>query len=294
MSAKTKPMALGRGLNAIFDIEDLAARKEESKKDTSVIEMEIDRIEPNPNQPRQTFDEALIDELAQSIATLGLIQPITVREEPDGRYVIISGERRYRASKKAGLTSVPVFVRKVDDVVMLEMSLVENIQREDLNAIEVACTLSRLIDECGITQEKLSERVGKNRSTIANYIRLLRLPPEIQLALQTNLISMGHARALLSIESPERQIEVLKAIVHNALSVRQVEKIAQETATESDAKRPVTEAALPESYRRLSDKLEHFFNRKISVKRGNKGDGTIVIRFKNEAEIEDLIKKLEK
>lgn len=294
MSAKTKPMALGRGLNAIFDIEDLAARKEESKKDTSVIEMEIDRIEPNPNQPRQTFDEALIDELAQSIATLGLIQPITVREEPDGRYVIISGERRYRASKKAGLTSVPVFVRKVDDVVMLEMSLVENIQREDLNAIEVACTLSRLIDECGITQEKLSERVGKNRSTIANYIRLLRLPPEIQLALQTNLISMGHARALLSIESPERQIEVLKAIVHNALSVRQVEKIAQETATGSDAKRPVTEAALPESYRRLSDKLEHFFNRKISVKRGNKGDGTIVIRFKNEAEIEDLIKKLEK
>ena len=198
MNAKTK--GLGRGLGAIFEIEGSALP--EKTKRSAFEEIEIDRIAPNPKQPRTHFGEQALDELAESIRTLGVIQPITVRKEADGRYTIISGERRWRASKLAGLTSMPAYIREADEESMLAMAIVENIQRQDLNAIEVALSLQRLVDECHLTQDSLGERVGKKRSTVANYLRLLKLPVEVQLAVREELISMGHARALINLEIP--------------------------------------------------------------------------------------------
>ena len=209
MNAKTK--GLGRGLGAIFEIEGSALP--EKTKRSAFEEIEIDRIAPNPKQPRTHFGEQALDELAESIRTLGVIQPITVRKEADGRYTIISGERRWRASKLAGLTSMPAYIREADEESMLAMAIVENIQRQDLNAIEVALSLQRLVDECHLTQDSLGERVGKKRSTVANYLRLLKLPVEVQLAVREELISMGHARALINLESEQQQIALLKKTI---------------------------------------------------------------------------------
>ena len=219
MNAKTK--GLGRGLGAIFEIEGSALP--EKTKRSAFEEIEIDRIAPNPKQPRTHFGEQALDELAESIRTLGVIQPITVRKEADGRYTIISGERRWRASKLAGLTSMPAYIREADEESMLAMAIVENIQRQDLNAIEVALSLQRLVDECHLTQDSLGERVGKKRSTVANYLRLLKLPVEVQLAVREELISMGHARALINLESEQQQIALLKKTIKKGLSVRQVD-----------------------------------------------------------------------
>ena len=224
MNAKTK--GLGRGLGAIFEIEGSALP--EKTKRSAFEEIEIDRIAPNPKQPRTHFGEQALDELAESIRTLGVIQPITVRKEADGRYTIISGERRWRASKLAGLTSMPAYIREADEESMLAMAIVENIQRQDLNAIEVALSLQRLVDECHLTQDSLGERVGKKRSTVANYLRLLKLPVEVQLAVREELISMGHARALINLESEQQQIALLKKTIKKGLSVRQVEEAVKE------------------------------------------------------------------
>ncbi|MDE7134276.1 MAG: ParB/RepB/Spo0J family partition protein, partial [Rikenellaceae bacterium] len=205
MSTKTKPKGLGRGLGAILDIKEYDNGSKPVIRE-GVEEISLSLIKPNPTQPRRDFDEESLAELAGSIRTLGLIQPLTVRKESDDMYTIISGERRYRASQMAGLESVPVYVRKVDDNVMLEMALVENIQRQDLNALEIAFTFQRLMEECDITQEALADRVGKKRSTVANYVRLLKLPAELQAALQNDIITMGHARALLAVESRAKQL----------------------------------------------------------------------------------------
>ena len=226
MNAKTK--GLGRGLGAIFEIEGSALP--EKTKRSAFEEIEIDRIAPNPKQPRTHFGEQALDELAESIRTLGVIQPITVRKEADGRYTIISGERRWRASKLAGLTSMPAYIREADEESMLAMAIVENIQRQDLNAIEVALSLQRLVDECHLTQDSLGERVGKKRSTVANYLRLLKLPVEVQLAVREELISMGHARALINLESEQQQIALLKKTIKKGLSVRQVEEAVKDPA----------------------------------------------------------------
>ena len=278
MNAKTK--GLGRGLGAIFEIEGSALP--EKTKRSAFEEIEIDRIAPNPKQPRTHFGEQALDELAESIRTLGVIQPITVRKEADGRYTIISGERRWRASKLAGLTSMPAYIREADE---------ESIQRQDLNAIEVALSLQRLVDECHLTQDSLGERVGKKRSTVANYLRLLKLPVEVQLAVREELISMGHARALINLESEQQQIALLKKTIKKGLSVRQVEEAVKELNSAKPRKAEADEE-FPESYSRLVEHLERLFTQEISIKKNNKGGGKIVIGFGSDDDIETFIGKL--
>ena len=287
MNAKTK--GLGRGLGAIFEIEGSALP--EKTKRSAFEEIEIDRIAPNPKQPRTHFGEPALDELAESIRTLGVIQPITVRKEADGRYTIISGERRWRASKLAGLTSMPAYIREADEESMLAMAIVENIQRQDLNAIEVALSLQRLVDECHLTQDSLGERVGKKRSTVANYLRLLKLPVEVQLAVREELISMGHARALINLESEQQQIALLKNTIKKGLSVRQVEEAVKELNSAKPRKAEADEE-FPESYSRLVEHLERLFTQEISIKKNNKGGGKIVIGFGSDDDIETFIGKL--
>ena len=287
MNAKTK--GLGRGLGAIFEIEGSALP--EKTKGTAFEEIEIGRIVPNPKQPPTRFNEQALDELAESIRTLGVIQPITVRKEADGRYTIISGERRWRASKLAGLTSMPAYIREADEESMLAMAIVENIQRQDLNAIEVALSLQRLVDECHLTQDSLGERVGKKRSTVANYLRLLKLPVEVQLAVREELISMGHARALINLESEQQQIALLKKTIKKGLSVRQVEEAVKELNSAKPRKAEADEE-FPESYSRLVEHLERLFTQEISIKKNNKGGGKIVIGFGSDDDIETFIGKL--
>ncbi len=286
-----KQKGLGRGLDAIFDREELAAPKA-ARPMGSIEEIEVARIAPNPKQPRSYFDEAALEELADSIRVLGVIQPVTVRPESDGTYIIISGERRWRAAQLAGLAAVPVYVREADDQNLHEMALVENIQRQDLNAMEVAFSLNRLMEECGLTQDGLSERVGKKRSTIANYLRLLKLPDEVQLAVKEGFISMGHAKAIAS--APESaQISLLKKTVKKGLSVRQVEELAAAMANPK-AKQNEEAAEYPESYSRLVELLEKFFSENISIKSSPKGKNKIIIEFNGEQDIERFIRRFEK
>jgi ParB family chromosome partitioning protein len=256
-------------------------------------EIEVALISPNPKQPRRHFDETALEELADSIRVLGVIQPVTVTPEKDGRYTIISGERRWRAAGMAGLETVPVYVREVDDQNLHEMALVENIQRQDLNAMEVAFSLQRLMEECALTQDKLSERVGKKRSTIANYLRLLRLPDEVQLAVKEGFISMGHAKAIAS--APERaQLALLKKTIKKSLSVRQTEEFAAAAANPAAARRSEEEREFPESYSRLVELLEGFFSENISIKSSPRGKNKIVIEFSDEKDIERFIERFEK
>ncbi len=288
-----KSKRLGRGLDAIFNTEDIVIKDKTPKQKSNICEVDLSKIEPNSSQPRQSFDEELLSELADSIRTLGLIQPITLRDKGDDKFEIISGERRFRASKLAGLNSIPAYIRTVDSNTMLEMALVENIQREELTPVEIAITLNRLIEECSITQEKLSERIGKKRSTIANYLRLLKLPAEIQLSLNENIISMGHAKAIMTLEHRDRQISLLKKIVKNSLSVRQTEQIAKEMMQDKEPKKQIIDEEYPESYTRLVERLEGFFSQEISIKKSPKGDGKIVIGFKNDEEIDAILAKFE-
>ena len=297
MSVKNKPKGLGRGLNAIFDLGgDVAEVREQvmggGRSEAGICEIDIDRIAPNADQPRKQFDDEALQELAESIKTLGLIQPVTVRKNEAGNYTIISGERRYRAAKLAGLGKLPVYVREADDTAMLEMALVENIQRQDLNAMEIAISLQRLTEECRITQESLADRVGKKRSTVSNYIRLLKLPAEIQYALKRNLISMGHARALITVESKETALNLLSRIVDGGLSVRQTEELIQRLGQEKQRTEP-EEAEYPESYGRLVEQLERVLGQDISIRRNAKGKGKIVIGFNGDDDIENLLRKLE-
>ncbi len=286
----TKSKGLGRGLGAIFEIEGSALP--EKTKHSAFEQIAVSRIQPNPNQPRTDFNETALDELAESIRTLGVIQPVTVKKEADGQYTIISGERRWRASQRAGLQQIPAYIRDVDDQTLLEMAIVENIQRQDLNAIEVALSFRRLVEECNLTQELLAERIGKKRSTVANYMRLLKLPLEVQLALREELITMGHARALVGIESEEAQRSILKKIIKRQLSVRQVEELVKKLAEPRPAK-PENEEEFPESYSRLVEELEKYFTQDISIKKGNKGGGKIVIGFESDEDINRILAKFE-
>lgn len=286
------PKGLGRGLGAIFEIEKTLTPKT-SKKMASMEELEISLISPNPKQPRTHFDEDALEELADSITTLGVIQPITVKKEDDEHYIIISGERRWRASQLAGLTTIPAYIREVDDQNLHEMALVENIQRQDLNAIEVALSLQRLIDECELTQDVLATRVGKKRSTIANYMRLLKLPVEVQLALQQDIISMGHAKAIASADSHEAQLLLLKKTLKKNLSVRQLEDLARKLAEGKPDAEEAEEDEFPQSYTKLVEQLERFFSQNISIKKSKKGGGKIVIDFENDNDINAFIRKFE-
>ncbi len=291
-----KQKGLGRGLDALFGldkIEQPARPVATPMNDTA--ELPVDRIIPNPQQPRTSFDEEALEELADSIRTLGVIQPITVAAaDADGKHLIISGERRWRAARKAGLKTLPVYIREVDDENLHAMALVENIQRQDLNAIEIAIGMQRLVDECHLTQDALSEKVGKKRSTVANYMRLLKLPDQVQLALKEGLISMGHAKAIAGVEE-EKQLQVLARCLKRDLSVRQAEEYARKVAEQPAAepgKAPAAEEEYPESYGRLVEQLERLFSRQISVRRAKNGGGRITIDFSDDAEVDRFIDRL--
>lgn len=280
---------LGKGLSALFG-ENIEVK---SKPMAEMVEIALSDIIPNPTQPRTEFDEEALEELADSIRQLGLIQPITVKREGE-KYIIISGERRWRASEKAGLKRVPAYIREVDDTTLHAMALVENIQREDLNAIEISLGMQRLVEECGLTQEALAERLGKKRSTVANYLRLLNLPEEIQFAIKGGIISMGHAKALVAIESKSKQLSLLKRCIKNNLSVRQLEELVRLTSEAKPKATPVVDDEYPESYGRLVELLEKFFSQDISIKRTKNGGGKIVIDFASDSDIEKFVKKFNK
>lgn len=286
-----KQKGLGRGLDAIFGSDKPSAIL---KPMSEMAEIAIAEIVPNPSQPRTRFDEEALDELADSIRTLGVIQPVAVRRRnAEGQYVIISGERRWRAARLAGLQTLPAYVREVDDENLHAMALVENIQRQDLNAIEIALGMQRLIDECHLTQDALSEKVGKKRSTVSNYMRLLKLPDEVQLALKEGLISMGHAKAIAG-AVPEKQLWLLKRCIRKGLSVRQAEELARQLAESAEQPAPVEEEEYPESYSRLVEALERVFSQEIGIKRLKKGGGRITIDFADDTEIERFIERFQK
>ena len=292
---------LGRGLDALIsDVSSIQRRAEagnaksgQNSSLTGTLEIDVNKIEPNPYQPRAEFSEELIAELAESIKVLGLIQPITVRETSEGKYQIISGERRYRASKMAGLSTIPAYIKKTDNQGMLEMAIVENIQRENLNSIEIAISFQRLMDECNLTQEAMSQRVGKKRATVANYLRLLKLPPVIQIAIRENKITMGHAKALLGLEEDKETIKVTDTIIKRGLSVRETEALVQKMNNPSAEKGTEEIPELPPHYCRVIEALGRFCNNNVSAKRSEKGIGTVTLHFSGDQEFNNFFTALE-
>lgn len=285
-----KRNALGRGLGALIDDADKSV-----ESGSAISEIAIEDIEANPFQPRTKFDEEALQELAASIKEIGIIQPITLRKVEDHKYQIIAGERRFRASKIAGLKTVTAYVRTAEDEGMLEMALVENIQREDLDAIEIALSYQRLIDECKLTQESLSDRVGKKRSTISNYLRLLRLPAAIQKGIVEKIISMGHARALINIQNPEDQLAIYEEILKHEHSVRKVEELVRQLNGSGIKPKPVEpKKKYPEEYGELKEHLSRFFDTKVDFSLNDNGKGKIVIPFGSSKDLERIIGILDK
>ena len=283
-----KRTALGRGLDSLMPMDDVPARGT-----STISDIEISQITPNPDQPRTTFDEEALEELAASIRELGIIQPLSLRKSGPDSYQIIAGERRYRAAIIAGLNRVPAYIRTASEAELTEMALIENIQREDLNAIEIALTFKKLIDQYALTQERLSERIGKKRATIANFLRLLKLPAEVQLGLRDKRVDMGHARALLSIESPTDQLRVYNSIIKEGLSVRAVERIAQELREGNNSKRENDKKEKPNrpsaDFDILRQHLQTTFNTPVQFSCNASGKGKIAFTFKNVDELERLI-----
>lgn len=293
--SKAKRRGLGRGLEAILQSPDTDITSGDISGNYvagATAEIELEKIEANPFQPRADFDDMALRELAASIKTQGIIQPVTVRKLGFDKYQLISGERRLRASKIAGLTTIPVFIRVANDEQMLEMALIENIHRENLNAIEIAISYQRLIDECNLTQESLSEQVGKSRTTITNFLRLLKLPPEVQIALRDGHITMGHARALINFDNDEQQLLILQRIIEEELNVRQVEAVVRNINNpEQKQKKPKTNF-VPAVYKQHSKELSEKFLTKVDVRRASNGKGALVINFDNDAEFERIVASL--
>lgn len=291
-----KKSGLGRGLSAILQGEESADGRhqlENANELAGISEIPIEQIEANPHQPRTNFEEEPLKELAASIAQHGVIQPITVRQIGSDKYQIISGERRFRASKLAGIERIPAYIRNADDETMLELALVENIQREDLDAIEVAISYQRLLEECSLTQEELSKRVAKKRSTVANYLRLLHLPAEIQIAIREKIISMGHARAIAGIEDAAFQMKVFNAIIEKGLSVRQAEELARQG--NNSRKRALPSKTVPLSFeqQKVKEDLENYLGTKIQITRQTEGNGKIVITFSSDSDLQRIIDLLD-
>lgn len=285
-----KKNALGRGLDALISF-----NEGESQGSTSIIEVELDKIKPNPDQPRTSFDEESLDELATSIKKIGIVQPITLRSEGDGFYQIIAGERRYRASKKAGLDTIPAYIKAASDNELMEMALVENIQREDLNSIEIALAYQNLIEMLSLTQEQLSDRVGKKRATITNYLRLLKLPAEVQIGVKNKKIDMGHARALVTINDPVRQLSIYNLIIKEGLSVRKVESLVRELndGKSADSKDKKKTNSNSDDFDILKQHLSNYFNTKVQFNCNKSGKGKITIPFSNPEELEHIIAMLD-
>lgn len=294
---KIKKSALGRGLSAILESPETDITSNDISGNYvvgAIANIPLEKIEANPFQPRNKFEENTLNELALSIKEQGIIQPITVRKLGYDKYQLISGERRLRAAKLAGLSNVPTYIRVANDQQMLEMALIENIHREDLNSLDIAISYQRLIDECKMTNEELSERIGKDRSTITNYVRLLKLPPQVQLALRDNKISMGHARAFINIEDVDLQLEILRAIISKNLSVRDVERIVKELNGGSRLPAKFPPAVLPDKYLSAKQGLSSHFGARVEIRQNNKGKGSIVIPFKSEKEFDRILALLEK
>lgn len=305
--AKQQTSRLGKGLGALLgENTDLSQIRQPvgyinkevvgatEQQDTSdILRIPVGMIEPNPFQPRMSFDEEALRELADSIRSFGLIQPITVRKKAGDRYQIISGERRFRASKLAGMDMIPAYIRDANDQGMLEMAIVENIQRENLDPIEVAMSYQRLLDECRLTQEQLAERVGKKRSSVTNYLRLLNLPAQVQHDLKVGLVSVGHAKVLLGIDEPEVQEQLCDAIIKGGLSVRQLEDKVRKMLSDRPATdgEPLSEG-LPDAYYRVLEHIGKYFGDNISLKRAPSGKGSITIKFNSDAEVEQFLKAL--
>lgn len=284
----------GRGLDALIDTGEVR-----TQGSSNLSEIPLSQISPNPNQPRREFDEEALQELANSIREVGIIQPITLRQTEDGRYQIIAGERRWRASQLAGLNAVPAYIRTVEDENVMEMALVENIQREDLNAIEIALAYQNLIEQYNLTQDKLSEKVGKNRATIANYLRLLKLPAQVQVALQNKEVDQGHARALLGLDKPSLQVKLFNEIKEKGYSVRQVEEMVKALnngETLKSGRRTLKPAGkkLPEEYAELQGRLRDMFSTKVQMTCSGQGKGKITIPFASEEELERIITTLDR
>lgn len=295
MAIKKKYPALGRGLDALIDTGEV-----KTEGSSSICEVQMEAIKPNPNQPRREFDDDSLQELANSIRQLGVITPITLRQMPDSSYIIIAGERRWRACQKVGLITIPAYIRTADDENMMEMALVENIQRQDLTALEVALAYQHLLEKYGMTQEQLSDRVGKNRATVTNYLRLLKLPAPIQMGLKNREIDMGHARALLALDDPAAQLKLFQEVKAQSLSVRKIEEIAKELSqggtvrTESGKRLRQKGSTLSAEYSVLRDSLSRFFQTRVQMTCSGKGKGKITIPFGNEAELEHIIELFDK
>jgi len=291
-----KKKALGRGLSALLDSQETEVHPHEISSDYvsgSIFQLPISQIEPNPFQPRNHFNADELSELAVSIHQQGIIQPLTVRKLGYDKYQLITGERRLKAARIAGLDRVPVYIRIANDEQMLEMALVENIQREDLNPIEIAMSFQRLLEECKIRQEDLSNKVGKDRSTISNYIRLLKLPAEIQVALRDDLITMGHARAIITVESEKDQLLILQKILIRKLSVRQVEEMVRNLISGNKPGTPPSETSLPPKFSQAKELLNSALQSDVDVKLNRKGAGSIIISFKSSEDFDRIVSKLE-
>ena len=297
---------LGKGLGALLGGEtdlsqirqpveyvnkEVAGNGQQSKAD--ILRIPVDKIEPNPYQPRMTFDSEALGELADSIRTLGLIQPITVRQKSDGRYQIISGERRYRACRTAGMDMIPAYIRETDDQGMLEMAIVENIQREDLDPIEVAMSYQRLIEECSLTQEQMAVRVGKKRASVTNYLRLLKLPAKLQHDLKVGLLSVGHAKVLLGVEDLKLQEYLCDLVIKEGMSVRQLEDKLRKMTGSAEKKNVDDYQELPEEYVKVLELVGRYFENNISLKRTSKGKGTMTIHFNSDEEVMKFLSALE-
>jgi ParB family chromosome partitioning protein len=288
---------LGKGIRSLLQSIDTDMKNNSGELKSSVVEsvtsmqrVPVSDIEPNPRQPRKDFDELALQELAHSIKLHDLVQPVTVSVLPNGKYRLISGERRWRAAKLAGLRDVPAYVRKADDQQLLELALLENLQREDLNAMEIALSYKRMMEELSHTQEEVAERMGKERSTVANYIRLLKLPPDIQVAVRKNEISMGHARALINVDTVDKQLYIYHEITKNGLSVRQTEELVRKLYKDGGAVKEPVKAAMPAAYKKIEDNLASHFSAKVKLNHTNKGNGSILIEYYS---IHDLNKILE-
>lgn len=287
MTARKK-YSLGRGLDALISTEEV-----HTGGSSTISEVPLDEITVNPNQPRREFDQEALQELADSIAEIGIIQPITLRKTDEDKYQIIAGERRYRASILAGKSTIPAYIRTADDENVMEMALIENIQREDLNALEIALAYQHLIEQYGLTQEKLSERIGKKRATIANYVRLLKLPATVQVAIRNKQIDMGHARALLALDDPKIQMKLFQEIIDHSYSVRKVEEMVKMIAGGeydlASVKADKRKQTLPQEYEVLRNHLSSFFKAKVGLTCSKDGKGKISIPFENESDLERII-----
>lgn len=297
-----KKNALGRGLDALITFND-----SDTQGSSSINEVELNKIVPNPDQPRRSFDEEALQELSASIMSIGLVQPITLRKLNDDSYEIIAGERRFRASQMAGLKSIPAYIKTVDDDETMEMALIENIQREDLNSIEIALAYQKLISSLSLTQEQLSERVGKKRATVANYLRLLKLPAEVQMGVKDKKIDMGHARALVTMNDPVAQLSLYNLILQEGLSVRNVETIVREVSEgkplnellnskpgKTNSKKQAPKEKLPDDFEELKKHLSSYFNTNVQFNYNKKGKGKITIPFDSSEELERIIVMFDK